>query len=69
MSSDLNSTEKLRHSAYAAENYLELITDCFDDAPKKQFRSADDNCLVRFGTLQDRDPKHNIRGGVLTIPG
>ena len=60
---------KLVDSAYGAPEVVKQIADAFDKTTKLGFHHAGDPQYIRFGTIRDKDPVHNIRAGQLKIPG
>ena len=60
---------KLVDSAYGAPEIVKQIADAFDKTTKLGFHHAGDPQYIRFRTIRDKDPAHNIRAGQLKIPG
>lgn len=57
----------LGNSKFAAD--IENIKDAFDKNTKPTFRNAVEPQFIKFGSVRDRDPKLNIRGGQLRLLG
>jgi len=60
---------KLANSPYGAPEVVEHMADIFDKTTKLRFRNAGDPQYIKFGTIRDKDPEHDIRAGQLKIPG
>jgi hypothetical protein len=56
-------------SPYASDEHVSLIASRFDETAKRTFRSAEDTCLVHFGSLFDKDPANGIVNGKLKLSG
>lgn len=64
-----NYAEKLKNSRFGSDEFVEQISDKFDETTKKTFRGVSDVCLVAFGSIAEKDPDHGIRSGKLKLTG
>ncbi|KAG1799634.1 hypothetical protein EV424DRAFT_1332401 [Suillus variegatus] len=61
--------EKLSGSRYGAPEIVQHMTEIFDRTTKGMFRNPEDPAFIKFGTIRDKDPQHNIRSGQLKLSG
>ncbi|KAG1843333.1 hypothetical protein DFJ58DRAFT_907387 [Suillus subalutaceus] len=61
--------EKLSGSRYGTPDVIQHIIDIFDSTTKLRFCNPEDPAYIKFGTIRDRDPQHDIRNGQLKLSG
>ncbi|KAG1864473.1 hypothetical protein C8R48DRAFT_601941 [Suillus tomentosus] len=61
--------EKLSGSHFGTPDIVQQMTDIFDRTTKVRFRNPEDPSYIKFGTLYDKDPQHDIRNGQLKLSG
>ena len=61
------SAEKLQGSNYADD--IERMVEHFDNSAKLRFKESSSPAFIKFGTARDKDPKYDIKGGVLKLAG
>jgi len=45
------------------------MTSVFDKTTKVQFRTPDESCYIKFGTIHDNDTEYDIQSGELKLAG
>jgi len=45
------------------------MLDDFDKDAKHGFKDSKDSAYIKFGSIRDKDPKFDIRGGQLMLSG
>ncbi|KAG1846570.1 hypothetical protein DFJ58DRAFT_705635 [Suillus subalutaceus] len=61
--------EKLSGSRFGTPDVVQQMTDIFDSTTKLRFRNPEDPSYIKFGTVRDKDPQHDIRNGQLKLSG
>ncbi|EIW80583.1 hypothetical protein CONPUDRAFT_166074 [Coniophora puteana RWD-64-598 SS2] len=61
--------KKLEGSRFAEQDYINQMTEVFDTSTKLRFTSPDDSCYIKFGTMRDKEPSYDVRGGQLRLHG
>ena len=63
--------EKLKDSKFNTPEYLEAISQKFDEGVKRVFSTSTrhSNQYIKFGTLRDNEPSVGIKAGKLTLTG
>ncbi|KAG2097232.1 uncharacterized protein F5147DRAFT_816648, partial [Suillus discolor] len=61
--------EKLSGSRYGTPDIVQQMTEIFDRTTKRMFRNSEDPSYIKFGTIRDKDPQHDIRSGYLKLSG
>jgi hypothetical protein len=62
-------TEKLSGSRFGTPEIVQQMTDIFEHSTKLRFRTPEDPSYIKFGTIRDSDPQHDIRSGQLKLNG
>ncbi|KAG2129869.1 uncharacterized protein EDB93DRAFT_1095170 [Suillus bovinus] len=60
---------KLSGSRFGTPDLVQQMTDIFDSTAKLRFRNPEDPSYIKFGTVRDKDPQHDIRNGQLKLSG
>lgn len=60
---------KLANSLYGSPEMVQQMKAIFDNTTKLRFRDADEPQYIRFGTVRDKDPEHDIRSGQIKLAG
>jgi hypothetical protein len=61
--------DKLSGSKYGSPEMIAQMTNVFDKTTKVQFRTPDESCYIKFGTIHDNDPEYDIQSGELKLAG
>lgn len=61
--------KKLEGSRFSEQDYVNQMTEVFDTSTKLRFSNPDDLCYIKFGTMSDKEPSYDVRGGQLRLQG
>ncbi|KAG1853391.1 hypothetical protein F4604DRAFT_2044473 [Suillus subluteus] len=61
------SSSRFASTRFGTSDVIHQMTEIFDSTTKLRFRNPEDPAYIKFGTIHDKDPQHDIRSGYLKL--